>query len=304
MYQTKYIYLFLLIIFFSWSCQKENAVPVANAGASQTITLPINSVTVNGIGADADGQVVGYLWSKLSGPASPTIVNPASAATVISGLSQGSYVFQFMVTDNKGATGVDTMSVQVNPSPIQTTTFQPSNNPFEWTMWLTNGVEQDATNRPDIPIEAWTVNSNPTYAREVIKFDLSSIPASASIQSATLYLYSYPSPTQNGNLVDANSGTNNTMLIQQVSSNWNSSSINFNLTATTANQVIVPSTTQSILDLNVDVTALVSSMVNTNSNYGFLLKLQNETIYNIRNFVSSYNTTHTTKYPKLVVTYQ
>jgi len=96
MYQTKYIYLFLLIIFFSWSCQKENAVPVANAGASQTITLPINSVTVNGIGADADGQVVGYLWSKLSGPASPTIVNPASAATVISGLSQGSYVFQII----------------------------------------------------------------------------------------------------------------------------------------------------------------------------------------------------------------
>lgn len=42
----------------------------------------------------------------------------------------------------------------------------------------------------------------------------------------------------------------------------------------------------------------------TDANYGFFLKIQNEVIYNSRIFVASYNNTHTTKYPKLVVVYR
>src|ERR1019366_4376852 len=78
--------------------------PVANAGPNQTITLPADSVTLSGSGSDADGTVVSYLWTKISGPSSGTITSPGSATTSVSGLVQGSYQFQLQVTDNLGAT--------------------------------------------------------------------------------------------------------------------------------------------------------------------------------------------------------
>src|SRR4029077_19363474 len=45
-----------------------NIPPVANAGTDQTITLPINTVTLTGTGTDADGTVASYQWTKISGP--------------------------------------------------------------------------------------------------------------------------------------------------------------------------------------------------------------------------------------------
>jgi len=96
------------------------------------------------------------------------------------------------------------------------------------------------------------------------------------------------------------------MLVQQITSNWSPATINwFNQPSTTVtNQIVVPQTNLSMLDLNLDVKSMVGSMVSGNANYGFFLKLQNETYYNSRIFVASYNTQHTTKYPKLVVVYQ
>ena len=53
-----------------------NQPPVANAGTDQTITLPINSVTINGSGSsDPDGSISTYLWTKISGPTQFTIGN-------------------------------------------------------------------------------------------------------------------------------------------------------------------------------------------------------------------------------------
>ncbi len=292
------------------SCQKddipENKVPVADGGSSTTVTLPADSASLSGTGTDADGQVVAYLWSQVSGPGAATIVNPGSPSTVIKGFVQGTYVFQLMVTDNKGATGVDTASVVVNAAPQQTLTLQPANNPDEIIYGNHNGVDQTGVGGPDLPIEAWTSGGTPFTIRAAVKFDLSSIPVNSTIIGANLYLYSYPSPTLNGNFVDANFGTGNAMLVQQIVTNWSPATASwFNQPVTSAaNQIIVPSTTQQTLDLNLDVTNMVSSMVSNNANYGFFLKIQNEVIYNCRIFVSSFNTTYTDKRPKLVVVYQ
>ena len=94
-----------------------NQPPVANAGADQSITLPTNFLTVTGSGTDADGTVVGYQWTKISGPSTYNIVNTTSAVTNITGLVQGVYQFQLKITDNSGATGTDIMRVTVNPAP-------------------------------------------------------------------------------------------------------------------------------------------------------------------------------------------
>ncbi|MDP9229600.1 MAG: DNRLRE domain-containing protein [Bacteroidota bacterium] len=310
--KIKPIHLFLVgFLLLLLSCQKNepippNKVPVVNAGLPQTTTLPADSVFLIGSAADADGQIVSYFWSQLSGPAFSLIVNPGSSSTKIKGLKQGTYIFQLMANDNGGSIGVDTVAVLVNPSPITTFTVQPANNPNEIALVNNNGVDESGGSRPDMPIEAWTNGGNPYTVRGIIKFDLSSIPSTATIVSANLYLYSYPSPTLNGNFTDANFGTNNTLLVQQVTSDWTPATATwFNQPATTTtNEIIVPHTAQSILDLNFDVTNMLSTMVNNSANYGFFLMLQNETIYNSRIFVASYNTTHITKHPKLVVVYQ
>ena len=90
-----------------------NIPPTANAGPDQSITLPTNSVTLNGSGNDPDGSITAYLWTKISGPAC-TITNPNSASTSVTGMLQGTYRFELRVTDNNGAYGRDTMQVTVN----------------------------------------------------------------------------------------------------------------------------------------------------------------------------------------------
>ena len=94
----------------------SNVAPTANAGTDRTITLPTNSITLNGIGTDADGTITSFAWSSASGPASFVINAPLSATTTISNLVQGTYQFVFTVTDNQGAVGRDTVQVTVNPA--------------------------------------------------------------------------------------------------------------------------------------------------------------------------------------------
>src|SRR5258705_129724 len=98
-----------------------NIAPTANAGADQSITLPTSTVSLSGSGTDADGTISSYSWTKVSGPASGTITSAGSAATTITGLAQGVYQFQLKVTDNSGATDLDTMQVTVNAANIAPT---------------------------------------------------------------------------------------------------------------------------------------------------------------------------------------
>jgi hypothetical protein len=137
-----------------------------------------------------------------------------------------------------------------------------------------------------------------------LQFDLSNIPANASITSAKLTLFSDHTPL-NGNQIDANYGTDNSLLIQQITTPWSTSTVKWNNQpgTTTSNEILIPSTTQPYLDLvDVDVTDMVSSMVKNNANYGFFIRLQNEVIYTSRIFCSS-KYTDATKHPKLVVEY-
>ena len=45
--------------------EAPNTPPVANAGANQTITLPVNIVSLAGSGSDADGTIASYQWVKI-----------------------------------------------------------------------------------------------------------------------------------------------------------------------------------------------------------------------------------------------
>ena len=94
-----------------------NVAPVAKAGTDITITLPTNTVNVNGsTSTDADGTIASYLWTKVSGPAA-TIANASGSSTAINNLVQGTYVFKLKVTDNDGASSEDQVTVTVNAQP-------------------------------------------------------------------------------------------------------------------------------------------------------------------------------------------
>jgi hypothetical protein len=293
---------------FLFSCQKDelNKVPVADAGSSQVTQLPIDSITLVGKGSDADGRIVAYLWSKVSGPGNPAIMNPGSASTIVKGLTAGLFLFQLMVTDNEGATGVDTVSVQVTPSQTQTLSLQPDRNPNEVHIWGNNsGLEGSAPGQNEIGATSWTYNGATVGQRGLVKFDLNQIPSNATILSAKLTLYSNPSPN-NGDLVHANAGPDNTTLIQRVTASWTPSLVKWTNqpASTTQNQVVVPHTNSPFLDLfDLDVTSVVQSMVNTNTNYGFLVRLQTEVPYNSRIFCSSFYP-DAGKHPKLVIQYK
>ena len=132
------------------SCSSQaNISPVANAGTDQTITLPINTVTLTGSGTDADGTIVSYQWTKVSGPASYNIVSPLQAQTVVNNLIPGIYQFEFQVTDNLGASAKDTMTLIVNvgniPPVANAGTDQTITLPINTVTLTGNGTDADGT---------------------------------------------------------------------------------------------------------------------------------------------------------------
>src|SRR5690606_16946107 len=88
--------------------------PIVKPGADQTITLPTNSISLNGSSStDPDGTIRTYQWTKDFGPAA-TIASPSSVRTTASGLVAGVYRFRLKVTDNDGNSASDTVRITVN----------------------------------------------------------------------------------------------------------------------------------------------------------------------------------------------
>jgi len=96
-----------------WVLASASQPPVADAGPNQTITLPVNSATLDGSQSfSVGGTITSYSWSEQSGPSAATITNSSASLTGITSLLQGTYVFNLIVKDNKGA--ADTASVSIS----------------------------------------------------------------------------------------------------------------------------------------------------------------------------------------------
>ncbi len=202
-----------------------NQLPSANAGADQTINLPLNSIILSGTGTDPDGMIVSYAWTKISGPATGTISNSAAASTTINALSQGIYKFQFTVTDNSGAIARDTMMVTVNPAPNQLPTAnagvdQTINLPLNSIILSGTGTDSDGT----IVSYTWTKISGPAtgtisnsatasttvnaLSQGVYKFQFTVTDNSGAIALDTIIVTVNPAPNQ---LPTANAGADQTI---------------------------------------------------------------------------------------------
>ncbi|MBK7850661.1 MAG: DNRLRE domain-containing protein [Bacteroidetes bacterium] len=151
--------------------------------------------------------------------------------------------------------------------------------------------------------DAWTCNSNPCFARNVIQFDFTSIPAGSTINSATLSLFANPFPI-NGNGT-AMQGAN-ASLIQRVTSAWDESTVTWISAPTTTiqNEVTLAQSTSAFQNYPaIDVKDLVQDMVNDPVNsHGFMLRLINETAYATMIFASS-DFPDSTKWPEITIDY-
>jgi hypothetical protein len=114
-------------IAFFLSCKKEtscegcrdyNKPPIALAGPDQVITLPTDSVSLDGRNSsDPDGTISEWFWTKIAGPASFNINNSSTANTIVKNLKTGSYLFELKVTDSGGLFAKDTVQIIVdNPA--------------------------------------------------------------------------------------------------------------------------------------------------------------------------------------------
>ena len=154
--------------------------------------------------------------------------------------------------------------------------------------------------KKDFNALAWLNGGNLTIVRSLIQFDLSSIPANALITGAQLSLY-----FNSTSLEGYHSGTNASYL-QKIIAPWGETTVTWNNqpVTTTTNQVLLPTSTSNTQNyLNINVTNLISDMaLNPATNYGFMIKLVNETIMKKMIFASSDHVTASMR-PKLVITY-
>ncbi len=101
-----------------------NQIPVANAGSKINITLPTSSTNLNGSGSDDDGIISSYAWTQVSGPNTASISNVTISNPQVSGLVQGTYVFNLIVTDDDlAASAADQVSVFVAAAPVAYTKY-------------------------------------------------------------------------------------------------------------------------------------------------------------------------------------
>ncbi|WP_018614935.1 DNRLRE domain-containing protein [Segetibacter koreensis] len=300
---------FFFFSFLFISCKKElctgNLPPTVDAGTDTVITLlglKGDNIKLQGEAVDVDGTVSSYLWSQISGPNLATITDPGSDSTLVINIIPGNYVFQLMATDNKGATGVKTVSVKILAPEIQSITLQPIENTNEVSLGIWGGKDFSNPEWQEITASSWTKDGSPVTLRGLFKFNFDSLPAGLKVISAKLTLYSTPNPL-NGNLSDANFGNDNSLFLQRVTTNWdNTVTWKSQPPSDTTDQITIPHTDESKLDItDLDVTSLVKSMIQK-GNYGFLLKLRNEVPYTSRLFCSS-RYSDVTKHPKLVLQY-
>ena len=204
-----------------YSCKKEiNKSPIAVAGPDQTISLPTNSVFLDGSASnDPDGSITTWQWSKVAGPSSFTIANTGIAKTHVNSLVGGTYLFELKVTDAGGLTDRDTMQVivddqNVNQPPVanagtDTAITLPAN-----TVMLDGSSSADPNN--NITSYQWTKISGPFFS--TIANASGAITAASSL-TAGIYLFELK-VTDAGGLFDRD-----TVQITVLSSTFNGSGV-------------------------------------------------------------------------------
>ena len=95
-----------------------NRPPMVDAGGDQSVTLPTNSVSLNGIASDDGlplGSVLALSWSVVSGPGPVVFSDPTKAISMATFTTAGEYVLKLTASDGQ-LSASDTLKVTVVPN--------------------------------------------------------------------------------------------------------------------------------------------------------------------------------------------
>lgn len=132
---------------------RDGGGPSVNAGPDQIIYVPASTATLEGSATPMEDTTLnGFEWSQVSGPNTATMSNYMSATQDLSGLIEGSYVFELAAFDSNTNSGTDRVTInviddrvpniittslpggEVNSSYDQTIQIQYGQAPFIWTI--------------------------------------------------------------------------------------------------------------------------------------------------------------------------
>lgn len=88
-----------------------NIPPIVEAGNTIYIADGVTTASLLATAYDPDGTIEAQEWTQTEGTPAAVMSNPNSLSNDLSGLTGDYYVFQIQVTDDKGATAVDTIQI-------------------------------------------------------------------------------------------------------------------------------------------------------------------------------------------------
>ncbi len=105
------------MIWYEGGFESVNQALIVNAGADKALTLPQDTVILNGFASDDNlplGSLLALTWSQVSGPAPVNFRTVGQPATLASLSAPG--VYELRLTASDGAlTSTDSVIVTVNP---------------------------------------------------------------------------------------------------------------------------------------------------------------------------------------------
>jgi len=154
---------------------------------------------------------------------------------------------------------------------------------------------------PSMGGNTWTCLGSLCVSRAVFKFDMSSIPANAIIMSASLQLFGDLNWSQS----PTTGGPNNSGFLYRITSPWSENSVTWNTQPSTTNsdQVIIPGSLNNAQNYTLNVTTMVQNMFATSTNYGFMLRMQDEINYYLSLMFASSDNAIPSQIPILSITY-
>lgn len=90
-----------------------NGAPTVDAGSNQTLGVGTTSFTLTATADDPEDDTLTYLWTRISGPNTPTIVSPTSLSTNVTGAIGGIYVYRMTATDTSSNIGTDDVQITI-----------------------------------------------------------------------------------------------------------------------------------------------------------------------------------------------
>ena len=138
--------------------------PTVYAGANQTISLPSNTLTLNGTisnpGVPA-GATITTTWSEVSGPASVNFSNPTGLTTQVTFTTAGTYDLR-LSANNTGLTGTSDVTITVYAAPQSQPPVVSAGPNFTTTVGVNSYVAGSATDPGGKPLTLnWSQLSGP-----------------------------------------------------------------------------------------------------------------------------------------------